>query len=109
MDAELAGVAHELSAAHEILAAASVSGEELAALSLFRQHSGSRTIQLNRRRTTEQQAIDRQMAVLIERRRETRLLELLRERRFAEWRSATEREAEQHAAENYLLRWNRSQ
>jgi len=49
------------------------------------------------------------MAVLIERRRETRLLELLRERRFAEWRSATEREAEQHAAENYLLRWNRSQ
>jgi hypothetical protein len=44
-----------------------------------------------------------------EARRRCRLLERLRERRRAEWKTENDRELEQVAAESYLARWGRVQ
>jgi len=110
VDGEIASVQRASAAAQrEILAARSASGAELALLNQFREHSTLRTRQLAQRRAAAQQAIDRQMEVVTERRRQARLLERLRERRVQEWRTASEHETEADAAEGYLLRWNRSQ
>jgi hypothetical protein len=46
-------------------------------------------------------------AVMLEARRRCRLLERLKERRWAEWQSAAGRELDELAADSYLAQWAR--
>jgi hypothetical protein len=109
LDAELEAVSREREAARrDLLAAGNVSGQELAAMNLFREHSLARSAQLAGRRAAAREAAARQMEKVTGRRRQARLLERLKERHFRDWIAASEREAEQQAAENHLIRWNQS-
>jgi hypothetical protein len=64
-------------------------------------------MQITQRRREAQKALDLQIEKTAEARRRARLLERLCERRWAEWQKASDREMEQQAAENFLLRWKR--
>ena len=86
-----------------------VSAGDLAALGNFRLRVKSDEAELaGRRAECARKLADRQKHML-EARRRCRLLERLKERRLAEWKSAADRELEQIAAESYLSRWNQNQ
>jgi hypothetical protein len=77
-------------------------GGDLDSLSSFRQHVQNKKHRLSERREEGQRQLDAQGAAMLEARRRCRLLERLRERQWAEWRAAGDRELEQFATENYL-------
>ena len=52
--------------------------------------------------------VERQRQAMIEAQRKVRLLEKLRKKRLADWRTAFDKEQEDLAQELYLARWNRS-
>jgi hypothetical protein len=82
-----------------------VSGGDLAALGGFRLRIRmcERDIAV-RRAAGEKELAKRQEAMLAARRR-LRLLERLKERRLAEWKTANDRELEEQASLSYLARW----
>jgi len=79
-----------------------LAGRDLAALAAFRTHVQSQEQKLALRRAECRQQLEAQKAAMLEARRRYRLLERLRERQFAEWRAASDREAEQFATECHL-------
>jgi len=79
-----------------------LAGRDLAALAAFRTHVQSQEQKLALRRAECRQQLEAQKAAMLEARRRCRLLERLRERQFAEWRAASDREAEQFATECHL-------
>jgi len=81
-----------------------LSGGDLAALDGFRLYVERRAKELAAQRAEQLRKLGDCEKALLEARRRCRLLERLRERRLAEWRSATARELEQLAAESYLAR-----
>jgi flagellar export protein FliJ len=92
-------------AQQEALARPSSSGDELAALDNFRQH----TLR-EQQRTTQAQAqlrvtIDAHRSAIAIKRRDVRLLEKLREQRWSAWQSAAAREVDQQAEDSHLARW----
>lgn len=90
-----------------LLASSSVTGSEMEALSAHHDHLTVSAMQVSLRRTETQKALALQVQKTMEARRGAQLLDRLRARRFEEWRKASDREAENQAAENYLLRWKR--
>lgn len=90
-----------------MLASSSVTGRDMEALSAHRAHLTVSAVQVTARRTETQKALALQVQKTMEARRRARLLDRLRARRFEEWRRASDRETENQAAENYLLRWKR--
>jgi flagellar export protein FliJ len=98
-----------LRAENEIRASANMTGWEFAAFDVFRSHIQAERIHLSdaireieRRRAT-------QMQVVQQKRRDILLLEKLRQKRFAEWTTGTEREITKEAEELFLGRWRRIQ
>jgi len=79
-----------------------LSGRDLAALTSFRAHAENQQRILATRRAEQQRRLEAQRTAMMEARRQFRLLERLRERQLAEWRTAVDREAEQFAAECHL-------
>lgn len=79
-----------------------VMGRDLAALAGFRLSVQSQQHTLAARRAECQYRLEAQQKAMLEARRRCRLLERLRERRWAEWCEANDREVEQIAAECYL-------
>lgn len=77
-------------------------GQDLSALAGFRADVKTKEEALAGRRAECQRQLETQQRVMLEARRRCRLLEKLRERRWEEWRAATDRELEQFAGENYL-------
>jgi len=95
---EAAAIGAEL----QVRAWSSLSGRDLAALSGFRRHVQNEERTLAARRANSQREMDAQETAMLEARRRCRLLERLRERQWAEWQAAGDREMEQFATESYL-------
>lgn len=96
-------------AATELLGSAVTTAAELAALAHFRTASSAQTARLAQARAALEQRIQLQMQTVMERRREARLLERLRETRLATWRAGEAREIDQLAEESYLARLARGE
>jgi hypothetical protein len=82
-----------------------VEAGDLAALGRFRLHVKSEEAGILRQREESARALAVQQKAMLEARRRCRLLERLKERRLAEWKSAAEHEVEEIAAESYLAHW----
>jgi flagellar export protein FliJ len=82
------------------------SGAEFAALGTYRNSVDAQSAALLRARQQGLTLIEQQRQVVAARRRESRLLENLRERRLAEWTQAAAKEEQAQAEESYLSRWN---
>jgi hypothetical protein len=91
-------------AAKSVVRSPSVTALEIGALEHYRAATARQTAQLSRDRLQLEQAIASQMQTVTDRRRDARLLERLRERKHAEWRTAQVFEGEQLAAESHLAR-----
>ena len=84
-----------------------VDGRDLGALDEFHLRVQSRGREIDGRRARCREELQAQQVRLLEARRRSRLLERLRDRRWAEWQAAQSREIEETSAESYLARWNR--
>ena len=82
---------------------------DLTALGNFRLRVKSDEAELACRRAECARKLADQQKHMLEARRRCRLLERLKERRLAEWKSAGDRELEAIAAESYLSCWNQNQ
>jgi flagellar export protein FliJ len=81
-----------------------VSGEEWLALSQFQDYLGRCAKHIDEKERQFRAAIDRQRAVVVEADRRVKLLERLRERKFHEWKTESERELDALAADSHLAR-----
>lgn len=90
-----------------VLSAPSIDSADLAALETYRQWVDRRQIELEGEAARLEAAIAAQRRTLLEASREFRLLDKLRERRFAEWKRLSETESEAEAGELYLAKWQR--
>lgn len=89
-----------------VLSCNSVMGEEFGALDRYRTHlQQQKQIAIDRRQETILR-MEAQRARVLLARRESRLLEKLREVRRKDWEQAVNREFEALAAETYLARWS---
>jgi flagellar FliJ protein len=79
---------------------------DLAALGSFRLRVKSEEAELDRRRVDCARKVAEQQGQMLEARRRSRLLEKLKERRIAEWKTACDREIEEIAAESYIARYS---
>ena len=86
----------------QVRAWAPLAGRDLAALACFRAYVHSQQRTLASRRAACQREFEAQHKAMLEARRRCRLLENLRQRRWAEWQRDCDRETEQLAAECYL-------
>lgn len=86
-----------------------VAGRDLAALEDFRAHARSQQQLLAARRAQAVRDLAAQETAMLEARRRCRLLERLKERRWSEWRAASDRELEEIAAESWLAQWGRAE
>jgi hypothetical protein len=106
-DLTLAGF--ETSRANEdalVLSSNSVTGEEFGALDRYRNHlRQQKQIALDRRQAAVLKMEEQRARVMLAR-RESRLLEKLRDVRRKDWEEAVNREFESLAAETYLARWS---
>lgn len=93
-----------LEARDRLLGSASATGPEIAALEHYRAAATQQALRLAHERHEREQAALRQAAAVQERRREARLLERLRDRRWEAWRAQAAREWEQQAEESHLAR-----
>lgn len=84
-----------------------IEGRDLAALSGFRVYLERRAKELAARRVEQARKLAECERAMLEARRRCRLLERLRDRRLAEWTSASAAESEQIASESYLARFAR--
>ena len=82
-----------------------LAGRDLAALGDFRMNVKQREMEIDARRLECRKTLATRQSAMLEARRRCRLLERLKERRVAEWRSAQEHELEQLAAESFLAKW----
>ena len=83
------------------------SGFELAALDTFRRYAFLEQSRLMQRRADCEKRIAAQMQTIAAKRRDVRLLELARERRYHRWQAEAEREIDRQAEEIYLAKWKR--
>lgn len=88
----------------QVARSASVSGEELSALSAFERHIRNRTTLLDQVRQETQLQVRRQQAIVVEAERKVKLLLKLRQRKLTSWTLEEQKELEVLAAESYLSR-----
>jgi hypothetical protein len=86
-----------------------ISASELTALGAYRLAVKVEEADLNRRRDESSRKLAAQQQQMLQARRRCRLLERLKERRLAEWKSACDREIEETATESFLGRWNQTE
>ncbi len=84
-----------------------LAGGELAALGGFRLHVKRKQQEMAAPRAESCKQLERQQGIMLAARRRLRLLERLKDRRMAEWRSARDKELEELASESYLAKWQR--
>jgi hypothetical protein len=86
-----------------------LAGGDLNALGSFRLLVKVREREIAAKRVECQKELAVRQAAMVEARRRCRLLERLRERRSAEWQSASDKELDERAADSYLAQWGRRQ
>ncbi|HWZ29756.1 MAG TPA: hypothetical protein VNX18_00380 [Bryobacteraceae bacterium] len=89
-----------------LLAAPATTGADLAALDTFRRFTAAEHVRLEQRRVDCSKRIAAQIQTLALKRREVRLLERLKARRFAAWNQEFNREIDAQADEAYLAKWS---
>jgi flagellar biosynthesis chaperone FliJ len=85
-----------------------VGGGDLRALGEYRAHVRAAETRLTADRAERARALAAQQAAMLEARRRFRLLERLKERRLAAWKSACDRELDEIASESFLAQWGSS-
>jgi|YNPBryunderm2012_1023409.scaffolds.fasta_scaffold01808_3 flagellar FliJ protein len=90
-----------------VVDAPAVTGGELAALESYRRRLHAERARKQQELADCEARIEAQRQRVVEARRRVRLLERLKERRYAEWEAEALRELETLAAESYLARWKR--
>jgi len=91
----------------EVRQFAPLDGGHLGALGSFRLAIRARGKDLAGKRAECQKELAVRQSAVLEARRRCRLLERLKERRWAEWHQAAERELDELAADSYLAQWAR--
>jgi hypothetical protein len=91
----------------EVRRFAPLDGGHLATWDTFRLAIRARTRDLAGKRADCQKELATLQSAVLEARRRCRLLERLKERRWAEWHAAAERELDELAADSYLAQWAR--
>ena len=91
----------------EVRQFAPLEGGHLGALGTFRLAIRARRRDLAGKRAECQKELAVRQSGVVEARRRCRLLERLKERRWAEWHKAAERELDELAADSYLAQWAR--
>lgn len=91
----------------ELLASGTLSGAELAALEAWRLRQRVERARCEQALAEAERRVEAQREQALEARRRLRLLERLKERRYAEWQTEADREAEALAAECHLARRGR--
>ena len=84
-----------------------LAGGDLSALGSFRLLVKVRERELAAKRVECQTELAVRQTALVEARRRCRLIEKLKERRWAEWQAARDRELEELASDSYLAQWTR--
>ncbi|SRR5579871_3154251 len=87
----------------------STTGMELAAHDTFRQHVARERGRLAARRAQLQKQFSDQAQVVMNRERDVKLIEKLREQRRQAWLAEQDAEIQKQAEETYLARWSRIQ
>ena len=90
-----------------VLGSEQVNGQELQALGVHCLHLSRQRERLEQERASCERRITAQRVRVLEAERNLRLLEKLKERRFAEWRAESEREQENLVSEIFLSQWRR--
>jgi flagellar export protein FliJ len=114
--AELRHLGHQIealalernSAGRTLIGTGGASGLELTLLDAFQKAADAELTRLERSKSGCRQHVEAQVLAVAERRRDVRLLEKLKERKFLSWRIAFNREIDQEAEEAYLARWSSS-
>jgi flagellar export protein FliJ len=106
---ENALVAADLKAEMDLVKLASISGPELQALAAFQKRVKTDRAALVAQRAQCVAQIGEQRKRLLKARRDFRVLEKLKERRWKTWTYLTDREIETTAAEAYISKWIRSE
>ncbi len=89
----------------DTLSRQSIAAEELAALDEYRRASERRQRGIDSELAKLEEEVGRQRAELVEATRQTKLLEKLKERRYAAWEREAGAIVEQEAQELYLAQW----
>lgn len=95
-------------ARRELADSGETTAAELGALEHYRRASASQVARLERAGRQQDESIAQQMREVLERTRQARLLERLRETRLAAWKASAAREIDQLAEESYLSRLARA-
>ncbi len=90
-----------------LTSAAELRGEDLRMLAGFKARLKRSELALRQKRSLCVQKLRRQQEAYLASRRDHRLLEELRKRRFAEWQQAANRELDELASDLFLARWER--
>ncbi len=94
-------------AAREMVAAGSATGGELAALDNFRRASAVECAKLAESAAAAHKRIAAQLQIVIQKRRDLKLLELLHSRKLDTWNADLAREIDQEASELHLAKRQR--
>jgi flagellar export protein FliJ len=103
---EVALILQKAQSEKALRAAPSVSGLDLQLFSEFSAAMKEELKRMDKARADCRRRIDAQLAVLTVKRREVRLLEHLKEKRFEKWEKEMFKEIDQQAEEAYLAKWN---
>ena len=98
---------HRAETEKSLFATRSVNAAELAALDRWGRYVDEQNQLFARQLAQCDAEIAAQRARVVEARRQFQLLDKLKERRLAVWRTEYDRELEQQAAESYLAPWNK--
>ena len=93
-------------AGRSLIATGSATGVELAFLESFRKAADVELARLEKQRTDCRQRLDAYVPLVLESRRNERVLEQLREKQLSQWNAAANRELDSQAAESHLARWH---
>jgi flagellar export protein FliJ len=92
-----------------LLGLTSIDGSDLRALAAFQLRMQSERASLKAARSQCEAQVVEQRKLLLKARRDYRVLEKLKERRFRAWSYLSDRETEETAAEAYISRWVRTE
>jgi flagellar export protein FliJ len=102
---EVSSIQQKVQSEKELKSAKSVTGFDLEVFDAFRQALKEDQKRMDKARADCRKRIDAQLAVLTIKRREVKLLEHLKERRFEKWEKQMFKEIDQQADEAYLARF----
>jgi flagellar export protein FliJ len=107
LERELTQLSNERDLARrELFQSSGATGAEFQALEPYRAASEAQGLRMAHVAIEMRQAIAAQMRIVMERRRDAKLLERLREQQEKTWNEAAAKEVEQLAEESYLSQWS---